>query len=282
MVDRIAREWASAGTAGAIAEGLFNPTAVLQVRGQLQPAASTYTLVRDAVMRDGILRGMWLPGLVANCTRAFSYTGFRVGLYPTARDALPGDGFATRMLAGALTGGVGATLFAPVELVRVRLAGATVCTGTLSTCVALARENSVGGLWRGAGPFALRCSCYSGAQCSIYDASKRWLLASRVAGPVENARLHLAASCIAGVGATIACHPLDTVKTLVMHQASTMAGGSPIRTLMHELKAKGSVGAIRALYGGLLPALLSRGPMVMVFFPLVEQLRTRVFGLEYI
>ena len=46
--------------------------------------------------------------------------------------------------------------------------------------------------------------------------------------------------------------------------------------------ATDGVRLIGRLYSGLLPALLSRGPMVMLFLPLVEQVRVRVFKLGYI
>lgn len=286
-LSRVARECAAAGIAGAAADGLFNPTAVLQVRGQIEPSASMIQLARRAVQRGGgVFHGLWLPGLKANCWRAFTYTGFRVGTYATARDALPGHGsFANRVVAGALTGAVGATTFAPIEHVRVRMAGSGSCNSMLLTARGIVQESGLTGLWRGCGPFALRCSCYSGSQLACYDVSKRWLLTSGVAGPVEGAWLHLAASGVAGVCATLVCHPLDTIKTLVMHQGTVGTMGDharPILLLMRELAGRGVVGAVRCLYGGLLPALLSRGPMVMVFFPLAEQLRTRLFGLDYI
>ena len=51
---------------------------------------STFLLARAAINEHGLMRGLWLPGLEATCYRAFSYTGFRIGLYPTVRDAIVG------------------------------------------------------------------------------------------------------------------------------------------------------------------------------------------------
>ena len=97
-------------------------------------------------------------------------------------------------------------------------------------------------------------------------------------GPVEDTRLHLLSSCISGICAQIVCHPIDTVKTLVMQRG----GGGPSSPILELTSGRGGIGAIRRLYGGLLPALLSRGPMVMLFLPLTEQIRSRVFDLNYI
>ena len=95
------------------------------MRSQLSPGTRLDVLAREAVERGGggILSGLWLPGLPASCLRALTYSGFRVGCYPAVRDRLPGDGFATRVLAGSLTGAGGAALFAPCEVVRVRMVG---------------------------------------------------------------------------------------------------------------------------------------------------------------
>ena len=51
--------------------------------------------------------------------------------------------------------------------------------------------------------------------------------------------------------------------------------------LCARLAAGGPLGLLSALYAGVTPALLSRGPMVMVFLPLTEQIRA-LFGLGYL
>ena len=65
-------------------------------------------------------------------------------------------------------------------------------------------------------------------------------------------------------------------------QPGARAGAPGLASVASELTSSGSaVGTLRRVYSGLLPAILSRGPMVMIFLPLVEQIRTRVFGLGY-
>lgn len=279
------RELASAGIAAAIADSVLNPSTVLQVKGQLEPRVSTLQHARRAIAQQGFVQGLWLPGLTAICLRALTYSGFRVGMYPTVRNSLPDDGgFHTRVLAGSITGGIGGLVFAPIELVRVHMVGPSPFPTTASAFSTIARTDTVPGLWRGASAFALRCTCFSGAQLATYDTCKRWLLTNGVLGPpgVESARTHLAASMISGVCAQLIAHPIDTLKTLVM-SGGARAASPGLAAIASELASSGSaVGTLRRVYGGLLPAILSRGPMVMIFLPLVEQIRTRVFGLGYL
>ena len=272
------RECLAAGVSGAIADGLYNPATVLMVRGQLAPTLSTSQLVRRAVGRDGIFNGLWKPGLSSICLRALTYSGFRVGMYPTVRDIVPGDGFSAKLVAGCATGAVGAATFMPAEMARVKTVAAhgrgpyATLRGAVATTV---REESATGLWRGATAFAARCGCFSGVQLATYETTKRWCLSAGVVAD-EGPKLHILASLVSGICGQIVSHPLDTVKTLrVMqpgHQTSTLE-------VAHELIAEGGV---RRLYAGLLPAIVSRGPMVMTFLPLTELIRSRVFGLGYI
>ena len=277
---RIARECLAAGVAAVIADAIFNPSTVLQIRGQLEPNSSMVSLANRAIASEGVLRGLWLPGLQAICCRGLTYSGFRVGAYPTVRDSLPGDGVSKRVIAGSVTGCLGAFVFAPFEVIRVRQSGLSPYATTLEAAQAMARR---GLLWCGAAPFALRCGCFSGVQLASYETSKQYLQTSGVM-PDEDARLHLVASCISGICAQVACHPLDTIKTLVMHRSSSSPQSAhSVTALWRELRAGagGPLALARRLYSGLLPALLSRGPMVMVFLPLVEQVRM-CFGVGFI
>ena len=279
---RLLRECLAAGIGGAIADGIYNPATVLQVRGQLAPKQSTWELASNAIELDGIFRGLWAPGLIAICLRALTYSGTRVGLYPTVRDAMPGGGFGSKVLAGCTTGGIGAAMFAPAEVVRVRIIAAHSAGRPYSTTwdafVTIARHESVGGLWRGATPFSLRCACFSGAQLAVYESAKRFLLTT---GMREGPRLHIISSCLSGICAQIVCHPLDTIKTLVITQSQATQEPHQGRGALALARHLVTSGGLRRLYAGIGPAIISRGPMVMTFLPLVECLRSRL-GLGYI
>lgn len=92
----------------------------------------------------------------------------------------------------------------------------------------------------------------------------------------EGPSLHLFASLVSGICGQIVAHPLDTLKTLRVVQTGRQTSTLEVaRELITE-------GGVRRLYAGLLPAIVSRGPMVMTFLPLTELMRSRVFGLGYI
>ena len=156
--ERLAKEWLSAGFGCALSDTMFNPLEVLKVRRQIQASSNTSTttpsssfgLAQTAIKEaDGsVVRGLWQPGLLATWMRGLSYTGFRIGLYPTVRDyyaeklkrrsvgvrGMDGtseeeenrtmsesEKFALKLLAGATTGAIGSAVFNPIDIVRIRM-----------------------------------------------------------------------------------------------------------------------------------------------------------------
>ena len=236
------REWLAASMGCTIADTAFNPLEVLKVRRQTAMAASsgsgasagpasTLALARAAAAEKGILRGLWLPGLEATCYRAFSYTGFRIGLYPSVRDAIVGSGAVGGGLGprarrrGSATGAVGSALFNPIDVVRIRMQGPAPYPTTLGAFAAIARdEGVVAGLWRGTSACVGRAMMLSGSQLATYDTAKR-ALKSRGAME-EGPALHFTASFASGVVAQTVTQPMDTLKTLVMAKSGARGGAA--------------------------------------------------------
>lgn len=284
-VPKIAREWAAAGVGCALADTIFNPLEVLKVRAQQSAGASTSALARESIARDGFARGLLVPGLAATWMRGLSYTGFRIGLYPTARDAAlrwvgdgDKDGIATRLFAGAITGGVGALVFNPIDVVRVRMQSRECAhASTLGAFGEVARAEGVAnGLWRGAGACVARAMTLSGSQLATYDVSKRWFLKhgyfSEDAPP-----LHFTSSFVSGVVAQTVTQPVDTLKTLVMSAPASAGERKGTLAIARELV---STHGVRGLYRGFFAAASRQGPVMVIQMPLVEALR-KAFGLEY-
>ena len=159
QTERLAKEWLSAGVGCALSDTVFNPLEVLKVRRQIQASSNatrsvisnqinTLRLAKSAIQEaDGsILKGLWQPGLLATWMRGLSYTGFRIGLYPTVRDYYvktrtptsprgvdrnahdgeeasmsESEQFAVKLLAGATTGAIGSAVFNPIDIVRIRM-----------------------------------------------------------------------------------------------------------------------------------------------------------------
>jgi len=202
--ERLGREMLAAGLGCAIADGSLNGLEVTKVKMQLDSGTPSYYpktmtgTIRQCVAEDGAWRGLMAPGLTATYLRAMTYVAFRVGTYPTVRDAVSGGGGPTlqsRVLSGAITGGVGSVIFCPIDVVRVRMqADAPGCharlpdrvllrTGlragmpvryptTLGAFGRIVSSEGVAGLYRGSGATVARATLLSGSQLGSYDALK--------------------------------------------------------------------------------------------------------------
>lgn len=90
----VACEMAAAACAMTTTSMVFNPFDVvktkLQTQNQLSRDASkrlydgALHCVRRVIVEDGLVRGLWLPGLGASVIRDIANGGIRMGLYPAA------------------------------------------------------------------------------------------------------------------------------------------------------------------------------------------------------
>jgi len=249
----IIKEVLAAGGGCAIADSMFNFLEVTKVKLQIQPRVQplmyngmVHTLKR-CVQEDGLWLGLMEPGLGATVLRAFTYTGFRIGLYPTVRnmidppsktkDASPSSAAAslgTKMLAGATTGAISASVFCPIDVVRVRMQaqagtvgpdGVTLVTGLRAgrpkeyasmadAFRKIVEHEGVRGLWRGVLPTVARAAGLSGSQLASYDSLKGSL--KQGGWLPEGAALHLTCSLASGLIAQTVIQPVDTVRSVVM------------------------------------------------------------------
>ena len=296
----VSREMLAAGVGCAAANGSLNSFETTKVKLQLRdPARPVYRtptmlgVVRQVAAEDGLVRGLMAPGLSASAARSLAYGAFRVGLYPSvrarvadARDREPR--LRELMAAGMLTGGVGAALSCPLDVVRTRMQGdsGTVRAGAFTTGLragqrvrypnmvrafaSIARDEGWrGGLYRGAGVTVARATLLNGAQLATYDALKR--RAKRRGGWREGAALHAACALASGVVAQTVVMPFDVVKS-------------------HLMQGRGGWRAVRAgvhahgpgwLFRGILPACAGQGLIMVLQMPLIEELR-RLLGVAAI
>ena len=155
--------------------------------------------------------------------------------------------------AGAVAGALGKTLTAPLDRVKLlmqtgggletgALASAAKGGGLLRSLAAVGADGGIRGYWRGNTPQLLKVVPYSAVQLATYEALKRTL-----ADP-DTGRLsvvsRLAAGAAAGAVATLATHPLDTLRL-------RMAVDPRSATLSAAAAALLSEGGVRAFYRGL-------------------------------
>ncbi|CAE8722080.1 unnamed protein product [Polarella glacialis] len=265
-----------------------------------------YAILMELVIKeDGFVKGLWAPGIVASVVRDICNGGIRMGLYPAAVRAVHAQvpwgekqqaapNFATRVLAGLLTGFSGALIGNPTDVIKVRLQAeaGTVANGVYitglykgqapspTTFSCLAELVSSGGWFRGVGANCARAALVTSGQMSAYDQTKRILEKQSATGPFqyEGVRI-MTASFVSGVTAATVAAPVDLVRSRIMDDrqrpGQTAAYKNALDCAWRTVKAEGPF----ALWKGWVPSYLRLGPHFMVSLPLLEVLRTQVFGL---
>lgn len=290
----------AAACGAAITDTIFNPLEVVKTRLQVDTDRRLYIGMRQTaaqiVSEEGIL-GIWKPGLPATWIRAVTYTGMRVGLYPTMKPLLQswsGDGIFTKIISGACTGAVASMIASPVDLIRIRLQGesgkiaaghyvtglrtghAPTHSGTMAAFRDVARSEGFLGLWKGATANMIRASMMSAGQLASYDQSKYTIL--RLGWASDGPALHFLCSSFSGFVAQVACMPADVVRTRMYCKHSSSHYRNPLHCALEISKAEGW----RGLYRGFVPAASRQIPVMSIQMPLVEFFRRHVFGLPYL
>ena len=126
--DELARNTLAGAVTTSVCVAILNPVDVLRIRWQTRPATATATapatddslarFAARAAREEGLTR-VWSRGLGVNMASVALSSGFRQGVYPTARDAViaargGSDKRAADMaLAGFASGAVGFLLATP-------------------------------------------------------------------------------------------------------------------------------------------------------------------------
>lgn len=309
----VLKECLAAGVGCAVADGSLNFLEVTKVKLQLQCATAPIyypptmgRVIAQSAAEDGFWRGLAEPGLGATILRSMTYVAFRIGMYPSVRDRIVGNGssgstatedptFRTRLLAGAITGAIGSALFAPVDVVRLRMQAdaGSLCpksgdlltglrrgapprhtSGTLRAFGDVVRTEGAPGLYRGAHAAVARATLLSGTQLATYD----WLKAGVVRGGTwfggeETPVLHLGCALVSGLVAQTVVQPLDTLRSFFM--GSTAGSWDALGPIVR------SEGFFRWAYRGYLPAMARQGPIMLFQLPLIEQFRA-LLGVGYL
>ena len=283
----------AAGFAGGLSVAIMNPLDTLKVRYQVatEPGAMR-AFAGQILRREGLWRGLWLPGVNANFWGIGVSSVGRVGCYPYVRDGLLKavgleKNAGVMFVAGLLAGAVGYLVSSPVYQVKTLaqaeaglLENGVFTTGAssgkapryASLVQGLATLKRDGHLWRGAGALVVRGALLSAGMQVGYDGFKTWAKRRGVLddGPV----LHGLAACAGGVGAGICATPADVVMT--RYQASSTYG-SAVGAAADILRTDG----VLAFYRGFTPFVVRLGPVFLISLPLTEQIR-RLAGLGYL
>jgi Mitochondrial carrier protein len=111
---REVKNFVAAGVAAALSSSLYNPFDCLKVRWQVLPTTSGEKSLMafglKIVREEGLINGLWRPGVGANALGMGLSSGIRFGYYEPVRNALMGDSqksYQHMVLAGLVTGSVG-------------------------------------------------------------------------------------------------------------------------------------------------------------------------------
>jgi len=116
----------------------------------------------------------------------------------------------------------------------------------------------------------LRQALLSGGQLASYDTGKQMAKAN---GMHEGPLLHIACGFTSGLVAQACCMPADVIKVKVLSGQHGVSVWNCLRTTV------GSEG-LGGLYRGFVPAVSRQCPVILVQFPLIEQIRYAM-GLSY-
>lgn len=131
--DEMLSNMLASATCVSVAVVVFNPLDCLRIRWQVEPpkmGQTIFSFARRVVASEGLVGGLWWPGLGANAIGAFVCRGVGFGCYPTVRDMMSGQGNEPKSKismfgAGLVSGGIGYGISTPMWQMKTRLQATT-------------------------------------------------------------------------------------------------------------------------------------------------------------
>lgn len=271
-----------------------HPFDVLKVRLQVQgevagrevlgggahrsPALSMKGMTRAIVLSDGVVAG-FSHGLSGQILRAATYNCSKIGLYDVFKRQLSPQGGGTlnlssQLLAGLVSGAIGAALSNPCDLILVRMLGDKARVkheqrgygNALSVLFQLKPSELIIGFW----PNVARATITTACQLVSYDQAKQALIRHT---PLENGvPCHITASVLAGVIAGVVSNPMDVVKTRLMNASPGTYKAGVGGVVMCWLGAVRNEG-VMSLYKGCGVTILRQSTFTTFTFVAMEQIR---------
>eukprot|EP01065_Artemidia_motanka_P029667 TRINITY_DN35756_c0_g1_i1.p1 TRINITY_DN35756_c0_g1~~TRINITY_DN35756_c0_g1_i1.p1 ORF type:complete len:323 (+),score=110.66 TRINITY_DN35756_c0_g1_i1:74-970(+) len=258
-------EHAAAGAcAASFAELCTMPVDTTKVRLQLRKEGFGRMLptFRNIVVNEGpraLFRGARAAVARQGTYSALCFYGFN-GM------GIPRDTYFQKLVVGGTVGAFSVACVNPIDVVKVRMqSGGYSYAGVSSGIRAIYAAEGLGGMLAGVSPAMQRAFVVNAAELGTYAQAKEFLMESYPSLPC--AAHHLSASLAAGAASAIASNPLDVAKTRLM-AAPIGQRGSLFGVVVSTVRNEGPA----ALYKGLFPNWLRKGPHCAIQFVLYEQL----------
>jgi hypothetical protein len=170
------KNFVAAGIAAALSSSLYNPLDCLKVRWQVLPATSgeknLLMFGLKIVREEGLINGLWRPGLGANALGMGLSSGIRFGGYEPVRNALVGDSeksYQHMILAGLITGSIGYIITTPLHLLKTTIQAemgqkSPYVKDFVSGVQRIVGQGGLASLYRGAIPLSSRGALFTAGQ----------------------------------------------------------------------------------------------------------------------
>jgi Ca2+-binding EF-hand superfamily protein len=260
-----------------------NPFDTIKIRMQLQgEGQAVYKNSFDALTKIIKLEGPLAleRGLTPAILKEASKNVFRLGLFEPIMNILhdPSHGSApvwTRMLAGGISGVVGALSCNPFELVKTQIQSKSSNPasqvgfqhqhkGVLDALTTIVKKDGVKGLYRGSGVNMMRSFIGSSSNLSAYSLMKEYLMTKR--HWKDDAKLDTIAGLIAGGVSVIFMNPTDVVRSRLYNQPFENGKGLYYENAWDCLRKTVKAEGVKALWTGSGPHFLRIGPHFALSF----------------
>ena len=270
-----------AGTAASVSSFLYNPLDCLRIRWQVaasapQTAESGLIQYGSQIVRtEGLVGGLWRPGLAANVSGMFLSAAIRFTSYEQVRDhivASSADGTKNGLhmtAAGLVCGAFAYFVTAPFHLLKT-LRQAEPVRPDINVTDKLSDFRNI---LRGSAPVSTRGALFTAGQMLGYDGLKSTAKAN---GFEDGPYLHLISSIAASFGASALSAPADLV--VARYMAMTSPGSSSLAHCVREIYDESGV---RGFWRGWSVSFVRLTPVMITYSTVYEQLRYRS-GLGYL
>ena len=173
------------------------------------------------VIKNEGIRGLY-KGITASWMRESIYSSLRLGLYEPFKQFLGATDpantpFFLKLLAGGMSGFVGAAFANPTDLLKVRMQACENSSQSLLWHARSVYKNwGIMGFYKGVLPTIIRAMLLNGTKLATYDHIKHTLINCKLLK--DGYMCHFVSSVCAGVCMAVVTSPIDVLRTRIMNQ----------------------------------------------------------------